>query len=289
MLIHYNLGDPVYAMIGDPVAHSLSPVMHNTFFARNNVPGHMIPIHVKRGEVPKLFSYIKDVNIRGISVTMPHKQAVMEFCDEIEPVAELCSAVNCIAIRDDGKVCGFNTDALGLKRGVEAAGMTYDNQDIMIIGAGAVTHPITYLMAETAKSITFVNRTYEKAVHAAKFIEDNTGCKSDCRPMTIETLKEIAKRSTMMFNTTCIGMHETPDQFEDFSFIDELPEGAAVCDLIYNPFKTEFLAYAEKRKHPILNGLPMLIQQGFICFSHMTGVMPKDEDYDAVVQAMGLK
>ena len=288
MQINYNLGDPIYAMIGDPVAHSLSPIMHNTFFTRNHVPGHMIPIHVHRGEVPKLFSYIKDINIRGLSITMPHKQAVMEFCDEMEPVAKLCEAVNCIAIHEDGKVCGYNTDALGLKRGVYAAGMTYDNQDIMIIGAGAVTHPITYLMAETAKSITFINRTYEKAVNAARFIEENTKCKSDARPLSIETLKEIAGKSTMMINTTCIGMHETPDQFEDLSFIDALAEGCSVVDLIYNPYKTEFLKYAEKKGHPILNGLPMLIQQGFLCFEHMTGVMPKDEDYDAVVKAMGL-
>lgn len=289
MIITYQTGDPIYTIVGgEPIFHSLSPAMQNTLFARYGLSGHMIPVNVKQGELPVFFSCLQSMRIRGFNVTMPHKRTAADLCDELDPVAAVCGAVNCVCVGKEGKTHGYNTDAVGCRYGVEAAGFSYDNQDIMIIGAGGVATPIAYEMAKTAKSITFVNRTIASAEQAARLIERHTGCKTGFCEFTLSNLCQTARRSTMLFNATSLGMCGVDDDFVDLSFISCLPKGSLVADVVNNPPKTKFQHYAHEHGYPVLNGVPMLIYQGFLTFYHFTGVMPKDEDYDSVVKAMGL-
>jgi shikimate dehydrogenase len=287
MKINYEPGSNIYAVIGDPVSHSSSPVLHNTLFDIYNLSGIYIPIHIRKGELDKLFAVAEGLNLKGMNCTMPHKQAVIPYCDEIDPAARLCNSVNTVIWRENG-IYGTSTDAAGLRRSVEKAGYTYDGQKILFIGAGAVSRPIAYSMAQTAESITFVNRTCEAALRNAQFIMNNTGCDANCISFNTEEMKKAAENSTLVINTTCLGMNGSNADFSDLSFLDAVPEGSLVLDLIYNPLETKFLKYASKRGLPSLNGLPMLIYQGFETFSLFTGITPSEDDYRLVVKAMGL-
>ena len=270
------MNQPRYAVIGDPIGHSLSPVMQNTFFACMDQPGEMVPIHVKKGEVPAFFSSLEAEGIRGFNVTMPHKEAAMLCCDELDDVARLTRSVNCVVRTEEKHAVGYNTDAEGLRLAVEREGFSYEGQDILILGAGAVTRPIAYTMAQTARSITFANRTQSAAKEAADFLKEHTGCVTFSCDFSTEVLSAAAGESTMLINATPLGMQGVDAQFEDLSFLDALTENAPVIDLIYRPACTAFLAYAKEKNHPVMNGLSMLLMQGALSFRHFTGVMPDE-------------
>lgn len=270
------MNQPRYAVIGDPIGHSLSPVMQNTFFACMDQPGEMVPIHVKKGEVPAFFSSLEEEGIRGFNVTMPHKEAAMLCCDELDDVARLTRSVNCVVRTEEKHAVGYNTDAEGLRLAVEREGFSYEGQDILILGAGAVTRPIAYTMAQTARSITFANRTQSAAEEAADFLKEHTECVTFSCDFSTEVLSAAASESTMLINATPLGMQGVDAQFEDLSFLDALTENAPVIDLIYRPACTAFLAYAKEKNHPVMNGLTMLLMQGALSFRHFTGVMPDE-------------
>lgn len=287
MLLNYEPGSGIYAVVGDPVSHSSSPALYNTLFSIYGISGIYLPIHIKRGEIGNLFAVAKALNLKGMNCTMPHKQAVIPYCDEIDDAARLCNSVNTVCWRESG-VYGTSTDAEGLKRGVESAGFTYVNQRILFIGAGAVSLPVAYSMAQAAASITFVNRTAAAAGENVKFINGNTNCSAAFIKFEPKSIKNAAADCTMVINATCLGMHGCDADFTDFSFLDAIPAGSLIIDLIYNPLKTRLLRNAAKRGLPTLNGLPMLIYQGFEAFRLFTGITPSDEDYKTVLQAIGL-
>lgn len=288
LTINYVPGMDVYGMIGDPVSHSVSPIIHNTLFQLYGISKIMLPIHVLRGEVDKLFAVTDAFNIKGLSCTMPHKQAVIPFCDKVERIAKLTNAVNCVYWREDG-IHGTTVDPLGLKRGIEEDGFTYKGQDILLIGAGAVAKPITLSMSETCRSITITNRTLEKAEEVASFLKENSSCEVRVVKFEPMAMREAVKKSTLLMNCTCLGMHGIQDDFTDFSFLDYLPKTSLVSDLIYNPLKTNLLKNAEARGFHVQNGLPMVIYQAFEAFNLFTGVMPSKDDYQKIVANIHLE
>ena len=279
-----DLERPRYAVIGDPIAHSLSPVMQNTFFACMDIPGEMVPIRVAKGGLPAFLSSEQALNMRGFNVTMPHKEAAYLCCDQVDEIARLCRSVNCIVVEKDGLAHGYNTDAEGLRLAVEQAGFTYEDQDILILGAGAVTRSIALSMAQTAKSITFLNRTLSSAQDVAAFVKKHTSCHSEAYPLTTETCIDQASRCTMLINTTPLGMEGVDVQFENLSFLDALPKGAPVIDLIYRPALTALLSRAKEKDHPVMNGLSMLLMQGALSFEKFTGVMPDEAALGSAMQ-----
>ena len=277
---------PRYAVIGDPIAHSLSPVMQNTFFSCMGLPGEMVAIRVEKGGLPAFLTSPKVRDIRGYNVTMPHKEAAFLCCDQVDETARLCRSVNCIVVDEKGCVQGYNTDAEGLRLAINREGFTYEDQRILILGAGAVTRPIALSMARSAASITFLNRTLSSAEDVTAFIAEHTSCRSAAYPLTREHLFEQASQCTMLINTTPLGMEGIDAQFEDLSFMDALPEGTPVIDLIYRPALTALLTHAKEKGHPVMNGLPMLLMQGALSFEKFTGVMPDAAALDTAMQIM---
>ena len=252
------------AVIGDPISHSLSPLVHGSALDAMKVPYHYEKVQVKKGELLDFIEYAQKEGIDGFNLTMPHKVDIIEYLDGIDKDAELFGSVNTVKIKD-GKLFGYNTDAEGYVKALEMKGYTFQNSNIVILGAGGVVSTLALKAGDMgADSITILNRTENKAEAISKYVADKTGTVVKCGKMTTENILKNAENCDILINATPLGMHGVDGDYEDLSFLDALPQNALVSDLIYNPPKTRFLKRAEELKKPILNGLGMLISQALL-------------------------
>lgn len=257
-------------IFGYPVEHSFSPVMHNYISDQLDLDYIYTAYEVKPEDIASAVNAIRALGISGVNITAPHKFAVMEYLDEIDPQAALFGSVNTIVNRD-GRLIGYNTDADGFysaleKNSVEAAG-----KDIIIFGAGGATKPISVLFAQKkAKSVTIINRTPEKAKIIADYVKNKTG-------FEIYTEKKLS-RYDIAINTTSAGMSPQLDKCptDDFSFADK---NTFFADMIYNPDETIFLKKAKAIGAKTMNGLGMLIYQGIISYELFTGIKINEDIY----------
>ena len=261
-------------IIGYPVEHSFSPVMHN--FISETIHNNYVYSAwcVKPENLGKAINGIRALGISGINVTAPHKVEVMKYLDCISDVAKELGSVNTVVNRD-GKLYGYNTDADGFCMALDKAGIQIKGSKILIIGAGGVVRPtLIRLIDNGAAEITVVNRTKSKAMAMAEDILNTKGFKVRTE---IDKLK-----FDIVINTTSAGMEpqenvlpiDSIEEINDLSFIDE---NTAVVDMIYNPDETLFLKKARENGAKTLNGLGMLIYQGIIAYELFTDTkLPSD-------------
>ena len=248
----------VLGLIGNPIEHTVSPIIHNTLASRLNMNYVYVPFKVDNGLLDKAIEGAKALNIKGLNVTVPYKEKVMDKLAYITPFAEQIGAVNTLKLTDNGYV-GYNTDAEGLNVSLIKNSIDLKDRNIVIIGAGGAAKAVGMLCArENCKKITIINRTVIKAQILANNIRQYYNVETEivelCNIDKIEPF-DIA------FQTTPIGMsprvHDNP--ISDTNFYNKFH---IAIDLIYNPTKTEFLKQAEKNGIKILNGFGMLFYQG---------------------------
>lgn len=263
------------AIIGWPVDHSFSPKMHNFISERmgNNYVYTALPVEPQN--VKAAIEGVRALNIAGLNVTAPHKFEVMKYIDEIAPQAQKYGSVNTIVNRN-GHLTGYNTDADGFYLSLERNGITAENKDILIIGAGGATKPLAVLLSEkNAKSITILNRTREKAQALADYVKDVNG-------FEIATEMKLSKYD-IVINTTSAGMAPQLDKYPtDMDKLGFIGEGVCVVDMIYNPAETLFLRFARERGAKTLNGLGMLIGQGIVAYELFTDTKLSDDMFDVI-------
>lgn len=248
------------AVIGDPIGHSLSPFLHSQIIREAGLDAVYLPFLVKAGETGKFTEAARLLKLAGFNATMPHKNALTDLVDELDPEAESYGSVNTVKVLPDGRLRGYNTDVRGLFMAFERHGVKVKDSRIMIIGAGGVAGALIRGCAEAgAASVTMVNRTFEKAaalcgsVPVAKALE-----------WTGENMSRAAAEADVIVNCTSLGMSGTGMDFEDLSFLDD--SRALICDLIYNPWETRFLKHAASLGLRTMNGMDMLIYQGLLAF-----------------------
>lgn len=248
------------AVIGDPIGHSLSPFLHSQIIREAGLDAVYLPFLVKAGETGKFTEAARLLKLAGFNATMPHKNALVDLVDELDPEAESYGSVNTVKVLPDGRLRGYNTDVRGLFMAFERHGVKVKDSRIMIIGAGGVAGALIRGCAEAgAASVTMVNRTFEKAaalcgsVPVAKALE-----------WTGENMSRAAAEADVIVNCTSLGMSGTGMDFEDLSFLDD--SRALICDLIYNPWETRFLKHAASLGLRTMNGMDMLIYQGLLAF-----------------------
>ncbi len=266
-------------IIGDPVDHSFSPIMHNFISGETGNNYIYSAWHVKLESLGKAMDGVRALGIRGLNVTAPHKVAVMEYIDEVSEQAKLLGSVNTIVNRD-GRLCGYNTDADGFYMSLEKAGIEVNKSKILIIGAGGVVKPVLIrLIQGKPESVTVVNRTVSKVYDLAERIAEQSGYK-------IKTeLDELD--FDIVINMTSAGMEPQTEKLptdaieplKDLSFINDK---TAVVDMIYNPDETLFLQEAKKRGAKTMNGLGMLIYQGIIAYELFTDTAVPDGMADRI-------
>ncbi|WP_226673192.1 shikimate dehydrogenase [Rossellomorea aquimaris] len=259
----------LYGVIGDPIAHSMSPLMHNSAFKENGIDAEYVKFHVMKEQLPEAILGIKALGIKGVNVTVPHKELVMPLLDEIDPLAEAIGAVNTI-VNDNGKLIGYNTDGLGFVEGLKKlAGDSIKNKSILIIGAGGAAKAIYYTLASSGVGrIDVTNRTpdrAEKMMETCPFALQSVF-------LTLDDAENVLQEYDVIIQTTSIGMYPHIDQSP--LKIGKLKPGSIVSDIIYNPLETSLLKQAKQKGALTQNGLDMFVFQGALSFEKWTGIFP---------------
>lgn len=251
-------------VIGSPISHTLSPLIHKTFLEYMNIEYEYKVQEVKKDELMSYISYVKSNSIHGFNVTMPLKQDIIEFLDDIDCEAKLYNSVNTVK-NENGKLIGYNTDAEGYKMSLAENGVSLKNSIITVYGAGGAASSLVLKAAlEEAKKITVFNSHIERAEKLKLDIKKKTDFEIIVKKFDVESVKKSCLNSNLFINATPLGMHGIDADYENLSFIDCLKEGAVVSDLIYNPYKTKLLKYSDSKNLKTINGLGMLIYQGLI-------------------------
>lgn len=259
----------IYGLIGYPVRHTFSPLMHNAAFAALGINAAYLPFEVKPRELGFTISCMKSLGIRGLNVTIPYKEEVLKHLDEIDKEASLIKAVNTIVVKD-GKLRGFNTDGKGFIRSLkESFGVLPKGKNFFMMGAGGASRAISFSLALAgARRIVLVDEIKNKAIKLAHSLARNTSCEAIAIKKDKNVIKELILNSDIFVNATPCGMKSSDPRLIEPSL---LPRGILVYDIIYNPPITRLLREAKKRGARVANGTGMLLNQGVISFKLWTG------------------
>jgi len=253
-------------VIGDPIGHSLSPVIQNTMI---QAAGLDCVYDARRVAGEDTACWLKQAVAEGyvgFNATMPHKENLVALADELSEDAALFRSVNTVCLKD-GRVYGHNTDGAGFIRALREADMDPGGKTVLVLGAGGAAKAVVSKLSQSGASTVLVaNRTPERARALCGHSDaDLVPC-----DFSRETLCRCAGQSQLVVNCTSLGMAGTTGQFEDLSFLEELKPGAGVFDLIYNPAQTPLLAKAQGLGHKTANGLGMLVWQAIFALEHFT-------------------
>ena len=248
------------AVIGSPVAHSLSPVLHNAAFGAADLDWRFVAFDVAPGSAAAALDAMRTLGIRGLAVTMPHKADAAAAVDRLDVAAAALRSVNTVVLGEDGSTLGLSTDGDGFVASLAAEGVEVAGRRFVVVGAGGAGRSIVDALARAgAADIVVVNRTAEAAVAAAELAAVGR----------VGTLAEIA-HADVLVNATSIGMgtDDTPVP------ADLLHPGLAVADIVYHPLDTALLRRARSVGAPAVDGLGMLVHQAVLQQVHWTGRRP---------------
>jgi len=263
----------LYGVVANPVAHSMSPAIHNAAFRHCGVDAVYLPFRVDR--VAEFIPAWRDLPMDGYSVTIPHKEAVMPLLGEVEPLARRIGAVNTIVHRD-GRLCGSNTDWAAAVKAIESGlpqGASLRGRTVLLLGAGGASRAIAFGLAEAGSRVVIANRTVERAVRLAA----DVGCES------IDLAEVAALPYDILVNGTSVGMHPHVDATPMEGPL--LRPGSLVFDSVYNPLETRLLREAREAGCRTVDGLAMFVNQAAAQFELWTGVPAPRELMRAVVEA----
>jgi shikimate dehydrogenase len=279
LLLMY-VGTPISAktilvgLIGWPVSHSVSPAMHNAAFAALGLDWRYVPLPVDPAQPDAVGDAVRGMRalgLRGINVTVPHKEAVLPFLDRIEPAAQAMRAVNTIAVESDGALTGDNTDAPGFIADLREHGVDPSGLDVLVLGAGGSARAIVYGLAQAgARRITIANRSVERAQLLIDDLRAFLAATTAAVTPLPDGLAHAATTADLIVNCTSLGMtprHETTPWPHDLA----LRPTQIVYDLVYNPADTQLLHQASAQGARAIGGLGMLIWQGALAFERWTG------------------
>jgi shikimate dehydrogenase len=256
-------------VMGWPVMHSRSPLLHNYWFAQLGLAGTYVPLAIRPGALSAALRALHPLGFVGCNLTIPHKQEAMAIVDEVDDVARTIGAISCVAVRQDGSLFGTNNDWLGFLGNVRERDPAWraDAGPIAVIGAGGGGRAVCHaLLREHAREIRLLNRTRERADALAAVLG------GPIRVLPWAERHDALAGVTMAVNVTSQGMVGMPPL--DLR-LDALPRTALAADIIYTPLETPFLAAARARGNRTLNGLGMLLHQGPPAWKLWFGVVPE--------------
>ncbi len=251
-----------YAVIGDPIAHSLSPEMHNAGYDALGIDAEYQRFHVEPRHLAGAVEGLCALGFSGWNVTLPHKETIISFLDTLTPEARRAGAVNTVKILE-GQRIGHNTDGAGFIRSVEGSMNGFKGKKAVLLGAGGAAKGIALALAEQGMQVHILNRTPEKAEALVQVIqrEGGTATSGDFAPG--DWLDEV----NLLVQTTSVGLRGEPFPFS----LQGISEQALVVDIIFNPSQTAFLQDSMKQGCRTLNGLGMLLYQGALAWEFWLG------------------
>lgn len=244
-------------LIGHPVSHTKSPLIHEYWMKEHNIEGAYDAIDVAPENLEESLQHLIKENYKGFNVTVPHKETVMPFCDDLDETAQVIGAVNTLTVQD-GYIVGRNTDAFGFIKNMD--GFDVSGKTVMVLGAGGAAKAAFYgLQKENAARIILTNRTQAKAKAITHDVID------------WEKKETVLADIDLLVNTTSLGMTGKPPLEIN---LESLNRAAKVYDIVYAPLMTDLLQAAQKQGNAIITGIGMLFHQARPAFKAWHGVMP---------------
>lgn len=261
-----------FAVIGNPISHSLSPTMHETWLKQVNLDASYIPIHVELDHLEQAVESLKLLGCSGWNITVPFKEAIIPFLDAVDDSAKGIGAVNTVVKTKDNKYVGYNTDGLGF---IESLGTILPEHNILLLGAGGAARGIAHAFKSLGfTQLTIANRTLEKADTLVNELKIG-------QAVTLKDAENTLNEFDIVVQTTSLGMKSNEASLP--IQLNRLKENAIVADIVYNPLVTPFLEEARKYNVRTINGLGMLVHQGALAFSYWNGIKP---DTDGMIQQL---
>ncbi len=259
-----------YAIIGKPLSHSLSPLMHSYWYKKYNIKAKYEAIEIEKNEIENVIEKIRKKEIEGINITLPYKQIIIQHLDKIINDAKVTHSVNTVYLDNEGVLIGENTDVYG----VQAAYLNKINlqkkyDSALILGAGGVAPSIIHaLIKSNLRKISITNRTYEKSIFLKKKFPI-------IKIIKWEDFHKTILDFGLIINATSLGMKNS-DQFDDL--FENINEKATYIDTIYNPLETQMIKHLKQKNIKTFNGLDMLIYQGQKSFYVWNKINPEVND-----------
>jgi len=255
-------------VMGWPVMHSRSPMIHNHWFKVHGMAGTYVPLSIQQAGLASALRSMHPLGFAGCNLTIPHKQTAMQIVDEVSDAARSIGAISCVTVRPDGSLMGSNNDAFGFIRNLkqEQPSWRADAGPAVVIGAGGGSRAVCYgLIQEGVTEIRLLNRGFERA----QSIADEFGGAIRAYPWSQRD--DVLDGAALVVNTTSQGMiGQTPLDIQ----LDRLPLSALAADIVYIPLETPFLAAARQRGNRTINGLGMLLHQGPLAWKAWFGFEP---------------
>lgn len=279
-------------LIGNPVEHTLSPVIHNTLAELTGENLVYVPFHVSDGQVEAAVKGAHALNLLGMNVTVPYKSDVIPWLKEIDPLATQIGAVNTLVRVEEGYK-GYNTDMLGLYRAMCREDVEIAGEKVLILGAGGVARAVAMLMAQKgASQIILLNRTVERAQKIADEVNKITG-RAVVKGCALEEYYKLDDtQKYLAIQATSVGMHPHEEDvvIADREFYRKIHTG---YDLIFNPWETKFMKLVKEQGGRAFNGSRMLLYQGIIAYELWTNRQISEEHaefvYHRMCESMGLQ
>ena len=260
-----------FSIIGNPISHSLSPIMHNHWFKKYNINAEYELFNINEDEIPNVMDKIKNKEIRGINVTLPYKKTVIPFLSKTVNDAKETHSVNTVMLDENGNLIGENTDVFGFQAAYlkSISNQEKKSKKVLILGAGGVAPSIIFaLIKSNISDISITNRTYEKSLFLKQNFKRVKVIKWD------ECSKEVDKFD-IIINATSLGLKPSDDFKIDFS---NYKKSMTYIDTIYNPAQTKMFKYFKSKNTKSFNGLNMLIYQGQKSFYLWNKINPEVDD-----------
>ena len=271
-------------VIGDPVAHSLSPLLHQAMIDQTGAAYRYDVRTVRPEELPAFVRWAKDGGCAGFNVTMPHKEAILPLLDEVDATAASCGAVNTVCIRE-GRAIGHNTDGTGFLDSLAGQGFYPQGRTVLLLGAGGAAKAVGHALAAAgAGGIIVCARRLERAAALAAQLP---GC-GEGIVLAQDAIQQAAAACDLLVNATPLGMAGSP-AFARLDFLQAMPPHAVVYDLVYHPRRTALLEAAARQGLRTVGGIDLLIRQAVRAFTFFTGETPDTAAlYDALREPLGL-
>ena len=248
-----------YAVIGDPIDHSLSPNIHNAAFRHSKLDHTYIAYKIPAGELSAGIEALKAIKIAGFNVTIPHKIEMMKFLDEMDTTCKVIGAVNTV-LNENGKLKGYNTDMIGFLNPIKKKNFTIKNSQVLLLGAGGAARAIiTAMIKEKASKISIVNRTQENANKLADFAKKIGG---NVDTISIHEANKLITDYKFIINSTSIGMRNEPSPIST----ENIGKNSIVYDIVYQPINTDLIKKSKENGATIIYGYEMLLSQAACSF-----------------------
>ncbi len=265
----------VFGVFGDPIAHSLSPAMHNAAFSALGMDCIYHAFRVKPEKLEKAILGAEAMGFGGLNLTVPLKEVALKLdCVKPDPLAEKIGAINTVVFGETGEIKGYNTDGLGAKQALQNSAVEIEGSKIVVAGAGGAARSIAFQLAADGAEIIIVNRTEGRAIELAKDIS-TAALSGNVTGRGLSGLKDLLQDANILINTTTLGMH--PSTETTIATAEDLHPDLTVFDIVYNPLETRLLREAKASGAKTVSGVLMLVYQGAEAFKLWTGIEPPVE------------